>query len=176
MLIDPRVFVFLGTNALFLFLTLLVNSTLATWSVYLLMLGPMLVLPPLFLRHSSFFICILLTGLWVDAALPSPFGIFTISFLILSTFLFYFRFRFRVEHNYHPILLAHASNFFCFLVLIPSHGISALNEAHYWLHWLITLVASHTALFVLAPWFFNLQRLLIDLFNLEKEPEDLPVL
>ena len=70
MFLDPRAILFFGANALLLYLTMLVNSALVGSSIYLLILGPMLVFPVLYLRHQSYFICTLLTGLWVDAALP----------------------------------------------------------------------------------------------------------
>ena len=80
MFLDPRAILLFVANALLLYLTMLVNSALVGWSIYLFMLGPMLILPALYLRHRSYFICTLLTGLWVDAALPSDFGLFTVAF------------------------------------------------------------------------------------------------
>ena len=103
MFLDPRSILLFGANALLLYLTMLINSALVGWSIYLLMLGPMLVFPALYLRHKSYFICILLTGLWVDAALPSGFGLFTLGFLFAGAFIFLMRIRFESRHNYHPI-------------------------------------------------------------------------
>ena len=67
MLIDPRVLILLGANALLLHLCLMVNSSLAPFSLYFVLLGPMPVLPALYLNQRSFFLCTVLTGLWVDA-------------------------------------------------------------------------------------------------------------
>ena len=69
MLFDPRAIVLFLSNALLLSLSSMVNSALSSTPVYLLLLGPMLVLPVLYLRHNSYFICVLLTGLWVDASI-----------------------------------------------------------------------------------------------------------
>jgi hypothetical protein len=165
-----------GANVLLLYLTLLVNSSLAEFSIYLFLLGPMLVLPALYLRHQSYFICTLFTGLWVDAALPASFGLFTICFLCAGALIFAMRIRFRAEQNYHPILLAHGLNFFCILVVSVSMGTESLSNLSFWLQVLATSLVSHLALLVVAPWFFNLERMLFELFHLDPDPEDLPVL
>jgi p-aminobenzoyl-glutamate transporter AbgT len=67
MFLDPRGILLFGANVILLYLTMLVNSALAGWSIYLLILGPMLVFPVLYLQHRSYFICALFTGLWIDA-------------------------------------------------------------------------------------------------------------
>ena len=110
MFLDPRAILMFGANALLLYLTLMVNSALAGWSLYLFLLGPMVVFPALYLRHQSYFICTLGSGLWVDAALPSAFGLFTLFFLAAGATIFLPRIRLRAEHNYHPVLVAHALN------------------------------------------------------------------
>src|SRR5690606_2540977 len=136
------ILILFGTNALLLFLNLLVNSQLAVWSLNLVLLGPMIVLPALFLRHTSFFVCTLLTGLWVDAALPVPFGLFTIGFLCLGTLLFLARDRFRTEHNYHPVVLAHLVNLFAVLLLTSAFTGGAFANWNFWMQTLKTLLLS----------------------------------
>lgn len=175
MLLDPRILIMFGANALLLYLSCLVNSTLAALPCYLILFGPMLVLPSLYMRHRSYFLCTLLSGLWVDAALPSTFGFFTISFLIAGALICFARIRFRAEHNYHPILLAHASNAFFILLLTLSADFELLKLSNYWIQVVFSLLLSHLALFLIAPWFFNLQRLLLELFHFDSQPEDFPI-
>jgi len=174
MLFDPRVLILFGANALLLHLTLMVNSALAGWSLYLVLIGPMVVLPALYLHRNAFFVCTLLTGLWVDAALPSPFGLFTIGLLAMGTWLLLLRIRFRAEQNLHPVVLAHLANLAAVLLLLLASSQGALDRPGFWLHAFVTLLVSHLALLVVAPWFFNLERLLFELCHLETEPEDLP--
>lgn len=176
MLLDPRAILLFGANALLLFLMLLVNSAMASWPVYLFLLGPMLVLPALYLRHRSYFVCIVLTGFWVDAALPVPFGFFTALFLGCGALIFMVRIRFRAEHNYHPILLAHAINFILLVTVTVVSGREYFGVTIFWIHVLSTSLFSHLALLVVAPWFFNLERLLFEICRLETEPDDFPVL
>ena len=176
MFLDPRAILLFAANALFLYLTMLVNSAIAGWSIYLLMLGPMLVFPVLYLRHQSYFICTLLTGLWVDAALPSDFGLFTVGFLFVGAFIFQIRIRFRTESNYHLIFLAHGVNFFCILLVTIAMGSAYITSPGFWLQVFVTSLASHLVLLIVVPWFFNFERMLFTLFRLEPEPDGLPIL
>ncbi|MGJ8640790.1 MAG: hypothetical protein ACSHYA_15480 [Opitutaceae bacterium] len=176
MFLDPRIIIMFGANALLLYLTLLVNSALSNWSLYLIMLGPMLVLPAIFLRHRSYVLCTLFTGLWIDAALPSPFGLMTLGFLAMGAFIFQMRFRFRAEHNYHPVILSHICNFSSILLLTSASGFKYFATSSFWIQIVITTLVSHALLFIVAPWFFNLQRLLFELCRLDTEPEDFPIL
>jgi cell shape-determining protein MreD len=176
MLIDPRTLILFGSNALLLYLTLLVNSSLAAWSLHLLLLGPMLVLPTLYLSHRSSFLCIFITGLWVDAALPVPYGLFTIGFLIAGMLISLIRGRFRAEQNYHPVLLTHSTNLFFIVLLTFTMGRGNLSDSAFWIQVFLTSLLSHLALLIVAPWFFNLERLLFEICHLEIEPEDFPLL
>ena len=176
MFLDPRAILLFVANALLLYLTMLVNSALVGWSIYLFMLGPMLILPALYLRHRSYFICTLLTGLWVDAALPSDFGLFTVGFLFAGAFIFQMRIRFRAESNYHLIFLAHGVNFFCILLVTIVMGFAYITSPGFWLQVFVTSLASHVVLLIVAPWFFNFERMLLAICRLEPEPEDFPIL
>ncbi|MEM8868409.1 MAG: hypothetical protein AAGC73_09085 [Verrucomicrobiota bacterium] len=150
------------------------NSSLSSWSIYFVMLGPMVVFPALYMRHAAFFVCTLLTGMWVDAAMPAPFGLFTTLFLIAGTGIFHWRIRFRAEHNYHPSILAHTINALAIIAITFTNGYELIGVSSFWIQFGITLIASHLALLLIAPWFFNLQRLCIHIFHLESEPESFP--
>ena len=176
MFLDPRALILFGANVLLLFLMQLVNSAMAAWPIYLFLLGPMVVLPALYLRHQSYFICTFLTGLWVDASLSVPFGFFTTLFLFIGAMIFSIRIRFRAEHNYHPILLAHGINFFLMTGLIIATGRDSFTVASFWIQLLVTSFSSHLALLIVAPWFYNLERQLFEICRVETEPEDLPLL
>ena len=174
MLPDPRSLLLFATNALLLQLTLLVGSAFAPWLPYPVLLGPMAVLAPLYLRLGGFFTCAVLTGLWVDAALPAPFGLFTLLFPCIGTAFYQARIRFHPERNTHPALLAHLANLVCVLALTAASAGPVFGHAAFWVHVLGTLALSHAALLVVAPWFFNLQRCLFVLCRTETEPEELP--
>ncbi len=86
------------------------------------------------------------------------------------------RIRFRAEHNYHPILLAHIANFACIVLLTVSEGLQYISAPAFWMQVVITALLSHAALLIIAPWFFNLQRLLFEICRVETEPDGFPML
>lgn len=164
-----------ASNVILLHLMLSINSALSTWSVYMLLLGPMIVFPALLLRCQSYFICVLCTGLWVDAALPTIYGFFTILFLFAGALIFQFRIRFHAEQNYHPLLLAHLANFlFIFIVSVYSSYAHLLSFG-YWLQFMIITTVSHFVLCIVAPWFFNFERMIFALFRIDFEMKEFPV-
>ncbi len=174
MIFDLRAILLFGSNVLLLYITLIANSALSSWSIYMLLLGPMLVFPALYLRHQHYFNCTLCTGLWCDAALPSPFGLFTILFLISGALIFQFRIRFRANQNYHPIFLSHGINFFFILFVAISMSTEYLLSVGFWLHFVVITITSHLTLLIVSPWFFNFERMLFALFRMDDESEDYP--
>lgn len=171
---DSRIILFFGCNALLLFLAQRVSSALSGQMLQLILLGPMVVMPALYLRHGAFFVCTALTGLWVDATSPVPFGFYMTVFLACGTAIFQMRIRFRAEHNYHPILIAHVANAAAIAAMVLFLG-GQKFVFDYWLQVGITAALSHLVLLGVAPWFFDLQRLFLELLNLETEPDDFPV-
>ena len=91
-----------------------------------------------------------------------------------GAFIFLMRIRFRVEHNYHPIFLAHGVNIFCILLVTLVMGTAYINSLGFWTQVFVTTLASHLVLLIVAPWFFNFERMLFVLCRLDSEPEDLP--
>lgn len=173
--IDPRAFILIGTNILLLYIMQLLNSACSSYLFYCVLVGPMIVFPALFLRHRSGSFCLLFTGLWIDAATPGVFGPFTISFLILGTTLFAMRHRFRVEHNYHPLIIAQITNAIVVVLLSLCNGSGYYHVLDLWILTITTLLGSSLLLFFVAPWFFNFQRMLFEQFRMNNEPEDLPI-
>ncbi len=175
MFFDPRALILFAANALLLWLCQLVNSSLTALSLHLILLGPMLILPALYLNHRSYFVCTLLTGLWLDAALPSIYGLLTVGFLVMGTVIICLRIRFHAVHNHHCVLLAHAVNLCCIALLSLSIGLAPISSLAFWRQVLVTTVLSHTALIIIAPWFFNLERLLFELCRVNTTPDDSPM-
>ncbi|MGB0290079.1 MAG: hypothetical protein ACPGC0_02680 [Opitutales bacterium] len=167
MLIDSRAFIFLGANLLLFYLVQLVNSSLASLGIYLLLLGLMPVLPALYLKPRSAFICILLSGLWIDAACPVPFGFFTALFLLAGTLTSLLRHRLRPEHSFF--------NLGVILILTLRKGAGNYFVLELWIQTALVILTSSLALLLITPWFFRFQRMLISFFRLDPEPEGLPI-
>lgn len=175
MYFDPRSLLFFAANALLLHLMLMLGSALSAWALFPVLLGPMIVFPALYMRHSACFLCTLATGLWVDAALPVPFGLITALFLCSAAAVFTLRKRFRAEENLHPALLAHAVNLTAVIALAAVSAETA-HPFDFWMQTALCAGISHLLLLAAAPWFFDLQRLLLEMLRLDTKPEDLPLL
>lgn len=175
MIFDKRCLLLFASNALLLHLMLLANSSITFVGFNLFILGPLYIIAPLYLRADQFFITSLLTGFWVDAALPTPFGLFTFLLLTIGSLILLIRLRFRAEKNFHPALLAHAANLIAALTLFY-FSLSANFSDFFVLisTCFIELISSHLVLLFIAPWFFNFQRSLFSIFETKTEPESLP--
>ena len=78
MIFDKRSLLLFASNVLLLHLMLLINSSITIAGFNLFILGPIFIIAPLYLRADQFFITTVLTGFWVDAALPTSFGLVTL--------------------------------------------------------------------------------------------------
>ncbi len=116
----------------------------------------------------------IITGLWIDAALPSLFGMMTVLIPAIGTLILLIRRRFRAEKNFHPCLLAHLANFSLALAIIYTLIIEGASSYNLVVVYSIELALSHLILLFVAPWFFNLQRLLFSISDSKTEPESLP--
>ena len=175
MIFDKRSLLLFASNALLLHLMLLINSSITFIGFNLFILGPLFIIAPLYLRADQFFITSLLTGFWVDAALPTPFGVVTLLMLTIGSLILLIRLRFRAEKNFHPTLLAHIANFITGITLF--YLSTGANLTDFFIPFstsFIELIISHLALLVIAPWFFNFQRSLFSIFETKTEPESLP--
>lgn len=174
---DKRSLILFFSNAILLQLMLMINSSNVWIGINLFFLGPIFIIAPLYLRADQFFISTLLTGFWVDAALPTPFGSMTLLLLCIGTLLLMTRRRFRAEKNFHPSLLALLANLiagFYLFFLSLSHDFTlffSLFSTSF-----LELIFSQLVLLFIAPWFFNFQRSLFILFETKEEPESLPFL
>ena len=174
---DKRSLILFISNAILLQLMLMINTSNVWIGINLFFLGPIFIIAPLYLRTDQFFVSTLLTGFWVDAALPTPFGSMTLLLLCIGSALLMTRRRFRAEKNFHPSLLALLANLiagFYLFFLSLSHDLNtffSLFSTSF-----LELVLSQLALLFIAPWFFNFQRSLFVLFETKEEPESLPFL
>ena len=175
MIFDKRSLLLFASNALLLHIMLLVNSSITFVGFNLFILGPLFIIAPLYLRADQFFITSLLTGFWVDAALPTPFGVVTLLMLTIGSLILLIRLRFRAEKNFHPSLLAHIANFITGVTLFYlSTGTKLSDFFILFSTSLIELIFSHITLLLITPWFFDFQRSLFTIFETKTEPESLP--
>ena len=172
MYVDPRIYLLVIANSFFFLLTMLVNARLAPFSLHLIMLGPMLILPALYFKYPSLILCSFLSGLVVDALLPQNIWLFTYGFPVISLFIRFIRSHFRAEPSYRFVSLAHIANGLCILLLSVTQVIHFQKLSAVGLQVLVIILLSHIVLTVTAPWFFNLERSLLRLFNIEHSGQD----
>ena len=164
-----RFLLLFGCNLLFFCLIGMINHVLASLPIYWVMIGPMLILPAALLSYKGMLFCLLLTGLWVDVSMPIHLsGFFTVNLLILGSLIHHHRKRFHFEHNFHPIMLSLAVN--SYLILALSIWILWHNSwnIEFAVLVLLSFVTSLIVLPLLAMWFFNFQRCLIQHFQLSE--------
>lgn len=173
---DRRLIVFFLANALLIFLQALVNHRLAPLSVSVFVPGLMLILAPLYLRPLSGLLCLVLSGLWLDAAMPGlPFGFSMIVFVTLGLFIRHYRNRFQPQQNFHPLLLALLSNALWLLAVGFFAGRGQLLDWIYQLRFWSDFLLSQLVLLAIAVWFFNLQRSALYFLGWKTDPEELPL-
>ena len=162
-----RLLLLWGCNLVLYYLSGLFNHALSGLPIYWVLIGPMLIFPAAYLYYKSMLLCLLFTGLWIDASIPGQLsGFFTVNLLILGSLIYRHRKRFHFEHNFHPVILAMVANAYLIVALsIWTLWHSSWNSEFAILA-LISLVASQLVLPLLAMWFFSFQRCLIQHFQL----------
>lgn len=169
---DSRTLIFWAANLLLFFLTMLVNSRLAPLSLYLILLGPMLVLPAVYLKAPSLVLCCFITGLFIDALLPQNFWLFIYGLPIIGLVIQSLRSIFRTETSYRFVLLAQVANFACIVLLTitqsirTGHLLASLPQIS------VIFILSHLILLAVTPWFLNFERFLFRFLNMEHAYQD----
>ena len=171
MRIDPRIYVLFTANALLFILSMLVNSRLAPFSLYLILFGLMLILPAIYFKYTSLIVCSFISGLFVDALLPQPYWLFAYGFPVVSLFIRSIRRHFRTETSYRFVSLAHIANSLCILLLCLGQMVY-LHRFAVGIPVLTILLLSHLVLPLLAPWFFNFERSLLQILNVDHPHEE----
>lgn len=147
-------------NGLLAFFIGQVNHSLTVFSVYLYLSGLFLVFPAITLSFLPGLICVFITGLWVDARLPLPFGTSATFFALGFTVAFLVRVSLRRPYNFSLVLVALGLNSLLYFCLFIYCGGTALHSVSYWIHGFIDLIISSFVLVLIGGWFYNLQRAL----------------
>ena len=169
---DARILVFWAANLLLMLLTMLVNSRLTPYSLYLILLGPALILPALYLKSPSLIFLCFITGLSVDALLPKPYWLFVYGFPLIGLLIQSIRSHFRTETSYRFMLLTHIANLACIALISVSQAIYCSQSFDSLILLIPIILLSHLLLHVVAPWFFSFERLLLELLSMEHADQD----
>lgn len=152
----------LAVNVLLAFLLEQVNHTLTSVSLFLYLGGLYIVFPLRALTFPMGLLCIFITGLWIDAKSPVPFGA---SALLLSfSFTLAYTLRQYASRNLPLLPLAFYLNLLHLLVfLFWLRTEQAL--AVYCLRGLCDLLLSSVTFVLIGKWFYRLQTELGNFFG-----------
>jgi len=170
-----RWLILLGAQVVLLLLWQGVASALVPWGLYPYIGGVFIVFAALYLEAFPAMLLAVVTGLATDAALPFPFGLSAGLYLAGSAVILYWRHRLRRENNTHATLTALGATGVFHGVITLVAGAGGLGEARYWGHAGWDLLVSLAVTAVVAPWFFDLQRVLLRLGGIDLDAEDKPV-
>ena len=169
---DSRILLFWAASLFLFLLTMLVNSRLAGLSLYLILIGPMLIMPALKLQSPALILYCLITGLSIDALLPQNYWLFIFGLPFIGLIIRSIRGYFRTEASYRLVLLAHIANLACILLLSIYQGVHHGQIVASLPQIVAIITLSHTILFIVAPWFFSFERILFHLLNIEFAQDD----
>jgi cell shape-determining protein MreD len=169
---NSRILIFWATGVFLLLLSMLVNSRLTPFSLYLIVLGPILILPALSFKSSALTLYCFITGISIDALIPQPYWLFVYGLPVIGLLIRSMRSRFRTETSYHSITLAHIANFACIALLSISQGIYFGEISASMSQILAIVLLSHAILSIVTPWFFSFQCCLFQLLGMEHAQED----
>jgi hypothetical protein len=171
---EPRWIIVLAANLLMMVMVAQINHYLAAWSLYLYA-GGLLVLFPAFhltLRHGMK--ATVLTALFVDAAMPVPYGTSLFLFCAAHLALNRLRSRFPRQEDAVGLMAALAANLIIFLALSAFLASGHPPPAAYWHRLIADLAVSQGFVLLAGGWFLALQRkaLLLYGINLEEEQRE----
>jgi len=166
---DPRWLIVTLANLLLGWLVGLLNHYLAGLAVNLYLGGLLVAYGALRLDPRSGLTSTFLTGLFVDALSPVPFGTSLFLFCLVHGVLLYGRHRFPREGALFALVVSLLANLFLMLAL--SFLLIGANPqpASAWLRIFADLIFSQLALAAVGPWFIALQDRAMELAGIHPE-------
>ncbi len=164
---DRRTLIILLANGLLYFVLNQINEILAPVSVHISMDALFLLFVFFYLKTGQALLIGLLTALFVDAALPVPFGMHIILYFGSLAFLLNMRRVFRRESPRHVLLAALWCNLFIMLGISLLAGQDLLTQSAFWLRFLCDLALSQLALALVACWWVNLLRKVLLMWEID---------
>lgn len=173
-LINPRFWTPLACNYVLLVALGFLNHTLSSTGLSLWAVGVLPFFLCLNLPGVSGFVGVLLSGLLVDASMPTPYGLFSLVFASCHIGVQFFRNRVHRENVGQFLLLSQLVNALCFLLLsfdlIQEFGASR----NFWVQAGVNFAVSTVSIVALAPWYLDLQRTILQaVFGIRIFEEDL---
>jgi hypothetical protein len=159
MKLDRYWYLFAAANILLLALAAMVNDGLAGWSVSVFLAGPCVVWPALRLSPGRLLLCLGVSGLAADAALPTPPGFLMCLFVAGAIFVLTMRLGLSRVHRGRQIGLAWLLNavyFLAFTAWAARHNL-VLGSA-FFERATVDFCLSQIVVIPVSIWFFDFQE------------------
>jgi rod shape-determining protein MreD len=166
---DPRWLIVTLANLLLWWLTGLANHTIAGLAVHVYVGGLLVTYAALRLDPANGLTATLLTGLFVDALEPVPFGTSLFLFALIHVTVLYGRQRFPREGAVISLVVALFANLFLFIALSFLLVGASPRPGSAWLRIFADLLISQLALLAITPWFIALQDRAMELAEIHPE-------
>lgn len=158
---DHRLLIILIVNALLYFFVNQLNAALGAKGIYLSLDALYILFAALYFSNYHGLIITAASALTVDAVLPSHFGtnliIYTIALLTIGRM----KIRLRRENPYHVILIALVINLLIILTFTLVTEREGIMSGWFWIRLITDLFLSELVIAIIAPWYLNLQRILL---------------
>lgn len=163
MLSSLRWVVMAAVNVLAIFLLQQFNELVAPLSLYLVLVGPLLVVPVFYLNFRGSVACALVTGLCWGAGDPVGVGFAVPGFLVFNLLLYWQVGRFRRERLMDRFVFAAMANGLWIVALAMRY---AWWDGTYWGRVFIDGVVSEIVVLAVMAWLHALQRSVLQLSRL----------
>lgn len=172
--LDIKTVVIILSNLLLFMLTVMVNNSLAAYSLYLALPALYLIPALLHLQLGWGMVAVAVQGLLIDSNLEhTTYGFHLVLLLVLFTALTYYKSTLRRAGHYQILLLCIGINTLVIFIQSIRYGnIPLLTQGHYWLRLLLDIGLSGLVLMLITSWFVALQRQLIFLTGADLDSDD----
>ena len=161
--------ILLATHGLWAFLITLWNDFFAFFPIYFYMVGIFAILPATRLDFPRGFTCAVLSGCFLDAAFPTPFGFHACLLAITCVALRATDEEALISRRRMPVVAAVIINFVFFTSLHLWFTIQVPQGGEI-LHWraCVDLICSELFLIVAFPWLIDLHQTFLNLAGMDK--------
>ncbi|OIO59049.1 MAG: hypothetical protein COZ46_04685 [Verrucomicrobia bacterium CG_4_10_14_3_um_filter_43_23] len=165
---DYRWLVIVFGNVILMLLCQLLNSGLTNLSLYLFLGALFVITPMFFLNFFQGFLCVLLTGLLLDASSPVVFGLHTFLFGATYATLYFLVENYHLSLTQNRSLIIQITNIVLYLAMGIILGGSHMLKLWYWGVLFYNIAVSSFVLFVVGAWFLSLQESIYNWASKEK--------
>jgi hypothetical protein len=134
------------------------NHYLAIWHVSLFVAGAMVAFPALRMNYGDGARVVFVSGLFLDAAAPVPFGLHAFFLLLSHGIVYNLRARLPREESVVGLLVALSANLGIFLALSVALMVRGRLPFAIWPRLFLDCLASQVVLALITPWFFALSE------------------